>query len=191
MIPADPPPLRADARRNRDRLIAAALEAFSADAGATLESIAASAGVGIGTLYRHFATREALTEAVYRAELERLCDGAEELLGSLSAKEALRAWFDRYLEFVSTKRGMADALRAIIASGAISSANTRERLNGAIGTILAAGAAEGTLRGDVDPGVVSASLAGILLTSGSPDLHDQARQMLDLLAAGLRTDGPD
>lgn len=177
---------RADAQRNRGKLIAAALAAFTADPDATLESIAQAAGVGIGTLYRNFPTREALTEAVYRSELERLCDSAAELLTDEPPEVALRAWFGRYLDFVSTKRGMAEALRAVIASGAINSSQTREHLNEAIAAILAAGARTGTLRDDVDPGVVSACLAGVLLTSGAPDQREQAERMLDLLTDGLR-----
>ena len=185
MLPAENS-LRADAQRNRAKLIATALTAFTADPNVALETIARRAGVGIGTLYRHFPTREALTEAVYRSELTRLCDGAAELLESMAPEVALREWFGRYLEFVSTKRGMAEALRAVIASGAVSSAQTREHLSAAIACILDAGADDGTLRDDVAPQVVSACLAGVLLASGAPDQHDQANQMLDLLRDGLR-----
>ena len=185
--PAPPPTsARADARRNRARLIEAALAAFTAAPEATLESIARDAGVGIGTLYRHFPTREALIEAVYRAELERLCDGASELLGELAPDAALRAWFGRYAEFVTTKRGMAEALRAVIASGAITSSQTRERLSAAIQTILDAGVAAGTLRGDVQAADVSASLAGVVLAAGAPEQRDQAARMLELLVDAVR-----
>ena len=106
-------PLRADAQRNRDRLLAVAVRAFSGDApDVTLESIARDAGVGIGTLYRHFPTREALVEAAYRNELARLCDAAAGLLRAGPPDQATRAWMDRFIDYMTAKRGMADALRA-------------------------------------------------------------------------------
>ena len=83
----------------------------------TLDAIARDAGVGIGTLYRHFPTREALVEAAYRNELARLCDAVPELLRDLPPDEATRRWMDRFVDYMTTKRGMADALRAVIASG--------------------------------------------------------------------------
>jgi AcrR family transcriptional regulator len=186
---AGPPPVagRADAQRNRQRLIDVALVAFSSGQDkVALEAIAKDAGVGIGTLYRHFPSREALIEAVYRSELGRLCDSAIELLAKHPPDQALRSWIGRYADFVTTKRGMADALRVVIASGAITSTQTRERLSAAIQTMLAAGAEAGTLRSDVLAEDVSASLAGILLASGAPDQRAQTGRMLDLLMDGLR-----
>ncbi len=180
-------PLRADAQRNRDRLLAVAVRAFSKDGPeVTLESIARDAGVGIGTLYRHFPTREALVEAVYRNELARLCDAAADLLRAGPPDQAMRAWMDRFIDYMITKRGMADALRALIASGGDPFAQSRGRLLGAITTLLAEGAAAGTIRGDVDPGDVLASLSGVSLAAGEPAQRDQARRMLDLLMDGLR-----
>jgi AcrR family transcriptional regulator len=179
---------RADAQRNRQRLIEVALKAFSSGREkVALETIAKDAGVGIGTLYRHFPSREALVEAVYRSELARLCNSTDELLESLAPDEALRAWMGRYADFVGTKREMAAALRAVIASGAITSSQTRERLSAAIQTMLDAGARIGSLRGDVRSEDVSASLAGVLLASGAPDQREQADRMLDLLMDALRT----
>ena len=118
--------LRADAQRNRDRLLSAAVRAFSHDGPeVTLDAIAKDAGVGIGTLYRHFPTREALIEAAYRSELARLCDAVPDLLQGMPPDEATRAWMDRYIEYMSTKRGMAGALRAVIASGGTPYAQSR------------------------------------------------------------------
>ena len=180
-------PLRADAQRNRDRLLAVAVRAFSKDGpDATLESIAREAGVGIGTLYRHFPTREALVEAVYRNELARLCDAAADLLRAGPPDQATRAWMDRFIDYMITKRGMADALRALIASGGDPFAQSRGRLLGAITMLLAAGAAADTIRGDIEPGDVLASLSGVSLAAGEPAQRDQARRMLDLLMDGLR-----
>ena len=174
---------RADAQRNRARLLAVALEAFSSGHAVTLESIARTAGVGIGTLYRHFPTRDALVEAVYRTELTRLCDGAPGLLSSAAPDAALRTWMSDYAEFVATKREMAAALRTLIASGAITSTQTRAQLGEAIGVLLAAGADDGSLRTDVDAGDVVAAMAGVLLAAASPAQRDR---MLDLVMDSLR-----
>ncbi|GGP83880.1 TetR/AcrR family transcriptional regulator [Saccharothrix coeruleofusca] len=187
MQAASPRPLRADARRNRDRLLATALQAFSQEgAEVPLESIAKRAGVGIGTLYRHFPTREALAEAVYRAELDKLCDAAPELLGALPADQALRAWMDRFLGYRATKRGLADALRAVVSSGAAPYAHSLERLVEAIATLLDAGADQGVLRPEVDPVDVLTGISGAFLATDDPV---RAGRVLDLLLEGLRGRG--
>ncbi len=184
-------PLRADARRNRDRLLDVAVRAFSGDGpDVTLEAIAKEAGVGIGTLYRHFPTREALIDAAYRSELARLCDSAAELLRDLPPQAALRTWMDRFADYMATKRGMGDALRALIASGGDPFAQSRDRLTAAITTLLRAGAAAGTLRQDVEPGDVLVSLSGISLATADPERRDQAGRLLDLLMDGLRPRDP-
>jgi AcrR family transcriptional regulator len=180
-------PLRADAARNRDRLLDAAVRAFSEDGpDATLDAIAKDAGVGIGTLYRHFPTREALVEAAYRNELARLCDAVADLLQTMPPDEATRTWMDRFVDYMTTKRGMADALRAVIASGGNPYAQSRDRLTAAITTLLHAGATAGTIRSDIEPGDVLASLSGVSLAAGEPAQRDQARRLLDLLMDGLR-----
>ncbi len=187
-MPTDSPrPLRADAQRNRDRLLQAAVRAFSEQgADVTLDAIAKAAGVGIGTLYRHFPTREALVEAAYRNELARLCDSAPALAAGAPADEALRTWMDRFVDYVATKRGMADALRAVVASGGNPFAQSRDQLTAALGTLLRAGAAAGTLRADVQPGDVLTGLSGISLAAGEPAQREQAGRLLDLLMDGLR-----
>jgi AcrR family transcriptional regulator len=186
----EPRPLRADAQRNRGRLLAVAARAFSQDGpDVTLDSIAKDAGVGIGTLYRHFPTRDALVEATYRNELARLCDAADDLLDTLPPDQATRQWMDRFIDYMTTKRGMADALRAVVASGGDPFSQSLGRLLGAITTLLAAGAAAGTIRPDVQPGDVLASLSGVSLTAGEPVQREQASRMLDLLMDGLRYRG--
>jgi AcrR family transcriptional regulator len=180
-------PLRADAQRNRGRLLEVAVHAFSQDGpDVPLDAIAKDAGVGIGTLYRHFPTREALVEAAYRNELERLCDAVGGLLSTASPDVATRAWMDLFVDYMTTKRGMADALRAVIASGGNPFAESRNRLTGAITTLLDASAAAGTLRSDIEPGDVLTSLSGVSLAAGEPAQRDQARRLLDLLMDGLR-----
>ena len=180
-------PLRADAQRNRDRLLEVAVHAFS-DGGAdvTLDAIAKQAGVGIGTLYRHFPTREALVEATYRNELARLCDAAGELLDAQRPEDALRSWMDRFVDYMTTKRGMAEALRAVIASGGNPFAQSRDRLLAAITTLLTAGAKAGAVRSDIAPADVLASLSGVSLAAGEPTQRVQAGRLLDLIMDGLR-----
>ena len=176
---------RRDAQRNRQKLLDAALGAFTQQSsGASLEAIAQSAGVGIGTLYRHFPSREALVEAVYRSELEQLCDQATDLLAELHPDRALRTWLGCYADFVATKRGMAEALREVIASGAVTSAQTRERLSAAIARIVSAGAAAGVLRADIRAEDVTAAMAGATLAGTD---REQIDRLLDLLVDGLRT----
>jgi AcrR family transcriptional regulator len=183
----DPRPLRADAQRNRDKLLEAAVRAFSEDGGgATLDAIAKGAGVGIGTLYRHFPTREALVEAAYRNELERLCAPVPELLEAVAPDEALRTWMDRFLDYMTTKHGMADALRTVIASGGNPFEHSRDRLTGAISLLMEAGARAGTVRSDVEPGDLLASLSGVTVIAGQLGDREQAGRMLDLLMDGLR-----
>ena len=183
----DERPLRADAQRNRDRLLEVAVGAFSKDGpDVPLDSIAKVAGVGIGTLYRHFPTREALVEAAYRNELARLCDAADELLATMPPDAALRTWMDRFVDYMTTKRGMADALRTVIASGGDPFAHSRDRMIAAIRALLDAGAAAAALRSDVEPVDVVMSLSGISLAAGEPAQREQAGRLLDLLMDGLR-----
>ncbi|PPJ03533.1 TetR family transcriptional regulator [Nocardia nova] len=178
---------RRDAQRNRQLLLDAALTAFTGEEGTvSLDAIAKSAGVGIGTLYRHFPSREALIEAAYRSELEQLCDQAAHLLADHSPEDALRIWLGRYADFVATKRGMAEALREVIASGAVTSAQTRERLSAAIRSVLDAGISAGTLRDDVRPEDITAAMAGATLAGID---REQIDRLLDLLLDGVRLGG--
>ncbi|MFC1406036.1 MULTISPECIES: TetR/AcrR family transcriptional regulator [Streptacidiphilus] len=180
-------PLRADARRNRDRLVAEATAAFAAaDDTVPLEDIARRAGVGIGTLYRHFPTREALVEAVYATELDEIARSAAALLEQLPPDAALRAWMDRYAQFVELKRGLVDTLRAGWASGRIATSTTRERVTGAIATILTAGAASGVFRADTEPDDVTALLLGVFLSTGPDRDSAQVARLLDLVLDSLR-----
>ncbi len=179
--------MRADAQRNRGLLLGAAVAAFSrSEPEVTLESIAKAAGVGIGTLYRHFPSREALVDAAYRSELARLCDSVPGLLEAMPPDKALRTWMEEFLEYMTTKRGMSDALRMVIASGGNPFAESRARLLAAFTTLLSAGAADRTLRSDVDPADLMASISGVSMAVGEPSQREQARRVLDLLMDGLR-----
>lgn len=176
---------RADARRNRDQLLAAASAAFAdADGPVSLEGIARAAGVGIGTLYRHFPTREALIEAVYRAELAEVCESATTLLGQYRPAAALRRWMDRYAAFVATKQGMAESLRAILAAGVIEVGETRAGIVGAVEQLLAAGVADGSVRPGTRADDVVFTLLGVSLANRPAE---QTSRMLDLIVAGMLT----
>ncbi|MFJ3717899.1 TetR/AcrR family transcriptional regulator [Streptomyces sp. NPDC090057] len=182
-----PGALRADARRNRERILEAAVRAFS-DKGpdVAIDTIAKTAGVGSATLYRHFPTREALIEAAYRNELARVCDSAEKLLADNPPDRAIRLWMDDFIDYVAAKQGMADALRAAVASGADPFAETLDKLGTALGTLLHAGADAGLLRPDIDTLDVGFSLAGVALITSAPDQRERAGRLLDLLLDGLR-----
>jgi AcrR family transcriptional regulator len=184
---------RSDALRNREKLLHAARDAFTASGDtAPLESIARAAGVGIGTLYRHFPTREALVEAVYAAELDDVTGSVSGLLADLAPADALRAWMRRYAAFVATKQGMADVLRAGWTSGRIAAPGTRERISEAVGTLLARGAEDGTVRADVAADDVTVMLFGIFLTAATATNQDQAGRLIDLVMDALRPQtGPD
>lgn len=179
-------PRRSDALRNRERLVAEADALFSsADGPVTLDMIAKAAGVGIGTLYRHFPTREMLVEAVYRLELDALDWRAGVLLEEHTAYDAMRRWLDDYLHFVATKRAMRDALRVAITPDGDAASGVRRRINVIIDKFLSTGATDGTLRDDVSPDDVTLGLVGMVLAATAASQVDQARRMLGLLLAGL------
>src|SRR5690348_4041288 len=140
---------RADALRNRERVLAAAKAVFSAGGpDASLETVARRAGVGIGTLYRHFPTREALFEAVYRREVEQLSELAEQLKNEAEPVEALRRWLRSNVEFVATKKGMAAALTLAAHGMSELYAYSADRLTKAIGSLLDRAIASGEIRAD-------------------------------------------
>ena len=188
---AQPKRPRADAERNRARLLDAARSAFaSGDATVTLDQIARDAGVGIGTLYRHFPTREALVEALYRKELADLCASAGDLLEAHPADQALRAWMDRFAGYVAAKREMADALRAVFASGAVTMSQARGELTAAVREILDAGIATGTLRDDVHAEDIVATIVGMFTATSLEGGREQLDRMFDLLTDAVRRRRP-
>ena len=196
--PAVTRPLRADAQRNRQALLLAAAAAFGENGVETsLEDIAQRAHVGIGTLYRNFPTRETLIEAVYRNEVERLCDGIVELQEELTPDEALAEWMQRFVAHVARKRGMAAALKAAAAANERSVDGKSElfvyahgRMQAAMKTLLDAGVAAGTVRADVDPVDLIRAMSGICLAIDQPGWLDQARRLVTLLMDGLRYGAP-
>ncbi|MTV11780.1 MULTISPECIES: TetR/AcrR family transcriptional regulator [Bradyrhizobium] len=178
---------RADAVRNRERVLEAAKVVFSAGGSeASLEAVARHAGVGIGTLYRHFPTREALYEAVYRREVEQLGDLAEQLQCAPEPVEALRRWLRANVEFVATKKGMVAAL-ALVAHGSTElHAYSFDRLTKAIGTLLARAVAAGAIRNDISAEDVLRALIGMCYMHDQPGWQTTALRLLDVFVDGLR-----
>lgn len=179
--------VRADALRNRERLLTVAAAAF-AERGAEvpLEDIAAGAGVGIGTLYRHFPTRDALVEAVYRHEVEVLCARADELLAKLPPDEALAEWMQLFVTHVRTKRGMISILKPMMTDNASLSAETKGRALECASRLLAAGVAAGSIRDDIDGADVVRAISGICMSTD----QDQSRageRLITVIVDGLRT----
>jgi AcrR family transcriptional regulator len=179
--------MRADARRNRDKLVATALQLFTENGtDVALEAVAQKAGVGVGTLYRHFPTRDALVEAVYLTELDRLHSGAAELLASYPPDEALERWLDLFVQYAVTKRGLAGALRSIFESGGNLYAQSRAKIIDALGSLLDAAGAEGAIRSDLDPEDVLLAMGGIWSLPDEPNWAGRARKLLGLMMDGLR-----
>jgi len=179
--------LRADARRNRDKLIEAAAPAF-AEFGveASLEEIARRAGVGIGTLYRHFPTREHLVEVVYRREVELLIAAADDLLSRKRPDIALEEWMQRFVDYIATKRGMAESLRLLQASNSQLFAAASGLMPKALQRLVEAAASGGYIRKDVDSSDVLYALFGIYGAPQSPDWRERSRRIVRLLMDGLR-----
>jgi AcrR family transcriptional regulator len=179
---------RADAARNRELLIKAAKQAF-ADHGsrASLEEIARGAGVGIGTLYRNFATRDALVEAVYRNEVEQLTSAARRLAAERPPVEALRAWLIQFVDYMATKRGMAEALNALVGGPSALYATTSPQTSRAIATLVERAAAASGISPGIEPIDLLRALAAIV--GAKPDWRQTALKLVDILVAGMLASG--
>ncbi|MCG5213350.1 TetR/AcrR family transcriptional regulator [Streptosporangium sp. KLBMP 9127] len=184
-------PLRADARRNREALLSAARQAFlGGDADAHVEDIARSAGVAVGTLYRHFETREALIEEVYRKEVDDLCAAPGDLLNQHAPEEALRRFLLLLVDHAAVGKGMSVALENIMATDSPVFDDARTRMGDALSRLLDAGSAAGTVRGDVTGPTLLRALGGICAMRVSEGWLDEARQITTLLLDGLRHGAP-
>lgn len=178
---------RADAARNRAAILDAAREAMrSGGEDPSLEAIARTAGVGIGTLYRNFPTREDLVAAVYSSELDAVLATMEDLLAARPADVALREFMRNYSGFIATKRGMAESVRAGALRSAAAAADTRRRVNEVVGACLAAGAEQGVLSPGLQADDVTAAMIGVFLTTAQSADPGQAERLLDVLVRGLR-----
>jgi AcrR family transcriptional regulator len=182
--------LRADGRRNRERLIEAAKAAFGeVGADVSLEEIARRAGVGIGTLYRHFPTREAIVEAVYRREVVHLAGAAARLLGSLPPGEALHQWMRLFVDYIATKKLIAAALGAIAGRGSDLYSFSAGLITDAVALLVGQARVAGDIRTDVDPGDLLRALVGLTYGNADPGWRASALRLIDILMDGLRTPG--
>ena len=179
-------PVRAHARRNRERLVAAAQEAFGRDGpDASLDAIARSAGVGIGTLYRHFPTRNLLILACYQREVDQLVCSAAELINSEPPTIALRMWMNRLAHYAATKAGLAEALRSAPAADTVELPGTYHEILAALATLLEAGVAAGAIRSDMDALDVLLAMGGLFHLPPDQPWQPQANRLIDLLMDGL------
>lgn len=177
------PRIRSDAKRNRDQLLSVAVEAFTKDANASLDGIAKAAGVGIGTLYRHFPTRETLIEEAYRNEVVKLTDSAAGLLKRYPPDQALARLMDRFIDYKAIKRGMADALSTVVAAGRNPYNQSRAMLTDAVALLLKAGQEAKLLRTDVNADDVM-RMSSMFLTGTDDPV--QARRLSAVVIDGLR-----
>ncbi|WFE61958.1 TetR/AcrR family transcriptional regulator [Micromonospora sp. WMMD714] len=185
--PAAAKPLRADARRNRDALIAKARELF-ADGRFDLrfDDFAKLAGVGTGTLYRHFPTREALAEAVYREELRAICDRAREMQATLPADEALETFLRGFVDHLHVHEGLARTLSTLMATQSGVMAEGAQALGQIVDDLLGAAVRAGSIRDDVGAGAVMMAVQGICAAYGHPAYRADADGVVTLVLAGLR-----
>ncbi len=184
---AEPTKLRADARRNRDKLIGVAAAAFAEKGVETsLEDIARQAGVGIGTLYRHFPTREHLVEVVYRRELESLAAAARELAEKHPPDVALEEWMRRFVSYIATKRGMSNSLRILMTSNSSLFAEGFGNMRGALEGLLKTASEQGYVRTDMDTADVMHALASIYSIPESPEWRERSLRLIGLLMDGLK-----
>jgi AcrR family transcriptional regulator len=178
---------RADAVRNHDRVLEAAKAVFSAGGpDASLEAVARHAGVGIGTLYRHFPTREALFEAVYRREVEQLVDLAEQLKADAAPADALRRWLRSTVAFVATKKGMVAALALSAHSPSELYAYSFERLTKAVGALLDRAIEAGEMRTDISPEDLVRAVVGMCYLHDQPGWQASVLRLLEVFVDGLR-----
>jgi AcrR family transcriptional regulator len=178
---------RADAVRNRERVLEAAKVVFGAGgAEASLEAVARAAGVGIGTLYRHFPTREALFEAVYRREVQQLADLAEQLKQEAQPVDALRQWLRSNVQFVATKKGMSAALALAAYKNSELFSYSFGRLTRAVSGLLDRAIAAGEIRDDISPEDVLRALVGMCYMHDQPGWQTSVLRLVDVFIDGLR-----
>jgi len=178
---------RTDAQRNRERLLEVAKEAFTRSGGnASLDDIAKQAGVGPGTLYRHFPTREELLEAVYRTEVEKLAAAERKFAETLPPIEALRAWMLLFVDYIATKQIIAPALNALVGGHSKVFESSYAQIWEAIRALVKRAIKSGDIRKDLDPIDLLRALIGVANVATSPDWQQSARRLVDILIIGSR-----
>jgi AcrR family transcriptional regulator len=177
---------RADAQRNRERILEIAKEAFTrSGANISLDDVAKQAGVGPGTLYRHFPTRDALLEAVYRTEVEKLAAAEREFADRMPPIEALRAWMLLFVDYVATKQIIAPALNTLVGSSKVCE-TSGSLIKGAIDALVDRAIKSGDIRPDLDPLDLLRALVGVSNVASAPDWPQSAKRMVEILIIGSR-----
>jgi AcrR family transcriptional regulator len=179
--------LRVDAQRNRDRILEAAKEAFTrSGADTSLDDIAKQAGVGPGTLYRHFPTREELLVAVYRTEMEKLAAAEKKLAATMPPIEALRAWLFMFVDAVAAKQIIAPALNALVGDPKKIFEASHAQMWEVVRALVKRAIKSGDIRQDLDPVDLLRALIGVANVASSPDWQQSAKRLVDILIAGSR-----
>jgi AcrR family transcriptional regulator len=178
---------RTDAQRNRERILEVAKEAFTRSGAATsMHEIAVAAGVGAGTLYRHFPTRDTLLEAVYHTEVGKLAAAQKELSATLPPVEALRAWMLLFVDYIAAKHIIAPALNTFVGGPSKLYEGSRAAVSGAIEALVKRAIKNGDIRKDIEPFDLLRALIGVSNVATSPDWQQSAKRLVDILIAGSR-----
>jgi AcrR family transcriptional regulator len=178
---------RTDAQRNRERILEVAKDAFArAGANASLDDIAKQARVGPGTLYRHFPTRDALLEAVYRTEVEKLAASERKFAESMPPIEALRAWMRLFVDYIAAKHIIAPALNTFVGGPSKLYEGSRAQIQGAIEALVKRAIKSGDIRKDIEPFDLLRALIGVSNVASSPDWQQSAKRLVDILITGSR-----
>jgi AcrR family transcriptional regulator len=178
---------RADAQRNRERILEIAKEAFTrSGVNISLDDVAKQAGIGAGTLYRHFPTREALLEAVYRTEVEKLAAAERELAETLSPIEALRAWMLLFVDYIAAKQIIAPALNTSVGGPSKLFDSSGALIKGAINSLVGRAIESGDIRRDLDPLDLLRALVGVSNVASTPDWEQSAKRLVQILILGSR-----
>jgi len=178
---------RTDAQRNRGRILEVAKDAFTRyGADAKLDDIAKDAGVGPGTLYRHFPTRDALIEAVYRTEVEKLAAAERKFAETMAPIDALRAWMLLFIDYIATKQIIAPVLNTFVGGPTKLYEGSRAHIQGAIDGLVKRAIKSGDMRKDLEPFDLLRALIGVSHVASSPDWQQSAKRLVDILIAGSR-----
>lgn len=179
--------LRADAERNRERILEVAKQEFTrSGADTSLDDIAKQAGVGPGTLYRHFPTREELLKAVYRTEMEKLAAAGQRFTETMSPVEALRAWLLLFVDGIATKQIIAPALNALVGDPKKIFEASYAQVHEALRTLVKRAVRNGDIRKDLDPIDLLRALIGVANVASTPDWQQSAKRLVDILISGSR-----
>lgn len=178
---------RADAERNRDRILEVAKDAFTQfGADASLDDIAKQAGVGAGTLYRHFPSREALIEAVYRTEVEKLAAAERNFAETMPPIEALRAWMTLFVDYIAAKKIIAPVLNTLLGGASKVFESSHTQIWDAIRALVKRAIKSGDMRKDLDPIDLLRALIGVSNVATGPDWQQSAKRLVDILVTGSR-----